>query len=267
MEKTNEEQKNQELESLGLYVSSIAHNFNNLLTVIILNISIAKTFIAKNHGSFNVLVRAENASVQATALVRQLMEFARGGEPVKKIISLHHLVKETVSLVLLRTNVKITIDVPDSIHAIEADEGQISQAILNIVINAQQAMPYGGALVIAARNEMYGVNNSMAIPPGTYTILTITDEGSGISTDTLGKVFSPYFTTKAEGNGLGLASTRSIISNHGGHISVSSVVDNGTIFTIYLPSIGETISEYQTESDIHASQNNRKRSHSATICN
>lgn len=263
----NEEQNNKQQELFGIHVSSIAHNFNNMLTVIISNISIAKRFIANNHEAFNALVRVEKASVQATGLVRQLMEFAKGDEPVKNNISLQHLVNEAVSLVLQRTNVKFTIDIPDSIHAIAADEGQISQAFHNIIINAQHAMPCGGALVIAARNEIYDVNNSMALPPGTYIRLTITDEGSGISSDNLEKIFAPYFTTKAAGNGLGLTSTRSIILNHGGHISVSSLVDKGTTFTIYLPSIGETISEYQTKFDIHASQNNCKRSHTVNCIN
>lgn len=248
MEKTIEELKNQKQDLLGIFVSSTAHDLNNILTGIIGNISLAKNYIANTHKSFNALDRAEKASVRTTELARQLMTFARCGEPVKKIFSLQHLVKETVSLALHGSNVKGTVDIPDSIHAIEADEGQISQVFHNIIINATQAMPGGGALTVSARNEILGVGNSMALPPGTYTGITFTDEGSGISDADLENIFTPYFTTKVSGNGLGLTSTRSIILKHGGHICVSSEEDKGTSFTIHLPSIGETISEYHTGS-------------------
>jgi PAS domain S-box-containing protein len=248
-EHENEELKMQKLESLGILAGGIAHDFNNILTGIVGNISLAKVFLDDTHKSFNALVGAEKASVRATELARQLLTFARGGEPVKTVISLQHLVNESLSLVLHGSNVKGTVDIPDSIHAIEADEGQISQVFQNIIINATQAMPGGGALTVSARNEMLGDNNNLALPPGTYTCLTFTDEGCGISDADLNKIFDPYFTTKVTGTGLGLASTRSIIIKHGGHISVSSKIDKGTTFSIYLPSIGETYSVYQAESD------------------
>ena len=244
----NETLKLQKLESLGILAGGIAHDFNNILTGIIGNISLAKMFIDDTHKSYRALTGAEKASLRATELARQLLTFARGGEPVKKVISLQYLVNESVSLVLHGSNVKSTVAIPDSIHALEADEGQISQVFHNIIINATQAMPGGGAITVSARNETLAANNRMALPPGTYTCLTFTDEGCGISDTDLNKIFDPYFTTKVSGNGLGLASSRSIIIKHGGHIGVSSMVDKGTTFTIYLPSIGETISEFQSES-------------------
>ncbi len=246
-EHEKEELKVQKLESLGVLAGGIAHDFNNILTGIIGNISLAKKFIESSHKSYKALVGAEKASVRASELAHQLLTFARGGKPVKKVVSLQYLVNESMSLVLHGSNVKGTVDIPNSIHAIEADEGQISQVFHNIIINATQAMPGGGVLTVSVRNETLGGNNSMALPPGTYTRLTFTDEGCGISDADLNKIFDPYFTTKVSGNGLGLASTHSIIIKHGGHISVSSVVEKGTTFTIHLPSIGETISEYQTE--------------------
>ncbi len=117
-------------------------------------------------------------------------------------------------------------------------------------------MPGGGVLTVSARNETLVGKNSMALPPGTYTRLTFTDEGCGISDADLKKIFDPYFTTKVNGTGLGLASTHSIIIKHGGHIDASSLVDKGTTFTILLPSIGETISKYQTESATQTSKYN-----------
>jgi len=248
-EREKEELKIQKLESLGVLAGGIAHDFNNILTGIIGNISLAKMSIDDSHKSYNALLGAEKASVRATELARQLLTFARGGEPVKKVVSLQQLVHESVSLVLHGSNVKGIVNIPDSIHAIEADEGQISQVFHNIIINATQAMPGGGVLTVSARNETLEGNNVLSLSPGTYTCLTFSDEGCGISEADLSKIFDPYFTTKVSGNGLGLASSHSIIIKHGGHISVSSIVDKGSVFTILLPSIGETISEFQTESD------------------
>ncbi|NTV48952.1 MAG: PAS domain S-box protein [Geobacteraceae bacterium] len=244
----NEKMKMQKLESLGILAGGIAHDFNNILTGIIGNVSLAKMFIDDNHKSYSALVGAEKASVRATELARQLLTFAKGGEPIKKTVSLLHLVNESVSLTLHGSNVKCTIDIPDSIYAIEADEGQISQVFHNIIINATQAMPGGGTLTVSARNEMLGSDNILALPPGKYSSLTFTDEGCGITEADLKKIFDPYFTTKSNGSGLGLASAHSIIHKHGGHLSVSSIVDKGTTFTIHLPSTGESISVYQTES-------------------
>ncbi len=247
-EHENERLKAQKLESLGVLAGGIAHDFNNILTGVMGNISLAKMFVGDTHKAYKPLIGAEKASMRATELARQLLTFAKGGDPVKKVFSLQNLVKECVSLVLHGSNVRCTIDIPDSIHAIKADDGQISQAIHNIIINATQAMPGGGSLTLSARNEMLAVKNSMKLPPGTYIRIECIDEGCGISDADLKKIFDPYFTTKVSGTGLGLASTHSIIIKHGGHISVSSIVEKGTTFTIYLPSIGETFSEYEAES-------------------
>lgn len=244
-EHENERLKVQKLESLGVLAGGIAHDFNNILTGVVGNISLAKMFVGDTHKAYKPLLGAEKASMRATELARQLLTFAKGGDPVKKVFSLKDLVNECVSLVLHGSNVKCTVDVPDSIHAIKADEGQISQAIHNIIINATQAMPGGGSLTLSARNEMLALNNSMKLPPGTYIRIACTDEGCGISDADQKKIFDPYFTTKVSGTGLGLASTHSIIIKHGGHIKVSSMVDKGTTFTIHLPSIGETFSEYK----------------------
>jgi len=246
-EHEKEEIKIQKLESLGILAGGIAHDFNNILTGITGNVSLAKMFVDENHRAYSALVGAEKASARATELARQLLTFARGGEPVKRVVSLPQLVNESVSLVLHGSNVKGCVDIPDSIHAIEADEGQISQAFHNIVINATQAMPGGGSLTITARNTTLGARDITAVRPGNYACLTFTDEGCGISDADVKKIFDPYFTTKQNGTGLGLASTHSIITKHGGHISVSSKLDKGTSFTVLLPSIGETYTEHQTE--------------------
>lgn len=248
-EQEKEQLKIEKLESLGILAGGIAHDFNNILTGIMGNISLAMMFIDPTHKSYNPLVGAEKASMRASELARQLLTFARGGEPVKKVLSLIQLAHESASLLLSGSNVKGAIDIPDSIHAIEADEGQISQVFNNSIINATQAMPGGGTLTISARNETLGDNNSLSLPPGPYVCLTFSDEGCGISDTNLKKIFDPYYTTKVSGSGLGLASLHSIVSRHGGHVSASSVVGKGTTLTIHLPSIGETFTAHLSEPD------------------
>lgn len=243
----NEQLKMEKLESLGILAGGIAHDFNNIITAIMGNISFAQLFLDVDHKSYKPLVKAEKASIRATELAQQLLTFASGGEPVKKVVSLRHLVNESVSLVLHGSNVRGCVDIPDTIHAVEVDEGQLHQVINNIIINAAQAMPGGGSLAITAQNETLGENNPLSLPPGTYIRMTFTDQGCGIPDADLKRIFDPYFTTKVAGKGLGLASAHSIINRHGGHIGASSVPGKGTTFTIHLPSIGETYSTYQTD--------------------
>ncbi|MBC8018630.1 MAG: PAS domain S-box protein [Verrucomicrobia bacterium] len=244
--------KIEKLESLGALAGGIAHDFNNILTGIMGNISFAQMFLDAAHKSYKPLAEAEKASLRAGELANQLLTFARGGDPVKKVVSLQHLVNETISLVLRGSNVKGTIEIPDSIHAIEADEGQMTQVFHNIIINATQAMPGGGTLTVIAQNEMLNDSNTMSLPGGSYVRLSFTDQGCGISDGDLKRIFDPYFTTKSSGNGLGLASVHSIVNRHGGHIGVSSVTGKGSTFSIHLPSIGETYSINQSDSVVQS---------------
>ncbi|WP_169309159.1 ATP-binding protein [Desulforhopalus sp. IMCC35007] len=247
--KENEKEllKNEKLGSLGILAGGIAHDFNNILTGIIGNISFAKVFLDTTHKSYKLLAEAEKASQRAGELAHQLLTFSRGGEPVKKVVSPQHLINEAISLVLRGSNVKAVVDIHNSIHAIEADEGQMSQVFHNIIINATQAMPGGGTLMVTARNEMIAENNTLSLPPGRYIRVVFADQGCGIPDDHLKKIFDPYFTTKSAGNGLGLASVHSIIKRHGGHIGVSSMVGKGTTFTIFLPSLGERYAKFQAD--------------------
>ena len=242
-----EQLKIEKLESLGILAGGIAHDFNNILTGIMGNISLAKVFLDSTEKSYKPLVEAEKAAKRAGELAHQLLTFARGGEPIKKVTSVHHLVSEAVSFVLRGSNVKGIVDIPDSIHAIEADGGQMSQVFHNLIINATQAMPGGGTLTVTARNENLAENNSLRLAPGQYIRLTFSDQGCGIEADTLKRIFDPYFTTKAAGIGLGLASVHSIVIRHGGHIGAHSVIGDGTSFTLHLPSIGKGYKEYQAE--------------------
>jgi PAS domain S-box-containing protein len=241
--------KAQKLESLGLLAGGIAHDFNNILTSILGNISFAQVFLDKAHKARSPLEQAEKATHRAAELAGQLLTFAKGGDPVKKPVSVKRLVDESISLVLRGTKVVAFVDIPDDLHTIEADAGQINQAFNNIIINAVQAMPGGGRLTMKAENAALSGMNTLGLAPGEYVKLAFSDEGCGIPDKELKQIFDPYFTTKSGGTGLGLSSVYSIIARHGGHISVNSGAGKGATFTIYLPSTGEVKPEPGTEHD------------------
>lgn len=230
----------QRLESLGVLAGGIAHDFNNILTGIMGNISLARMVLATPEKSAMLLDNAEKATHRATELATQLLTFAKGGAPIKKTVSIRKIVEESLSLALGGTNVKGLLRLPDSLHDIEADEGQISQVFNNIVINAVQAMPGGGRLAVRGTNVVLEGGNSFMLPPGEYVKLSFTDEGLGMPEDVRKKIFDPYFSTKSGGIGLGLASVHSIIKRHGGHVEASSRVGEGTTFTLFLPAAGMT---------------------------
>lgn len=229
--------KNQKLESLGVLAGGIAHDFNNVLTGIMGNISFARMFLDKSHRACQPLESAEKASLRAAELARQLLTFAKGGAPVKKKISLRPLLEECLSLVLRGTKVIGAIEIAEILHSIEADENQLGQVFNNIIINSVQAMPAGGKLTVRVRNFLEKPENSRGLPAGHYLKLTFYDEGCGIRNEDLHKVFDPYYTTKASGTGLGLASAHSIISRHAGCMEITSQLNTGTTVTLYIPAL------------------------------
>lgn len=233
----------QRLESLGVLAGRIAHDFNNVLTGIMGNISLARMFIDNREKLEQLLVHGEQASRRAAELVSQLLTFAKGGAPIRKPISVRRLVKEAVASALHGNQVKAIVDLPESLHDIEADTGQLSQVFNHIIVNAVHAMAGGGTLTVHARNVFLAEINEFALPGGEYLTLDFTDEGCGIPDRDLKRVFDPYFTTKPSGTGIGLASSHSIVKKHGGHIDVHSTVGKGSTFTVYLPSIGFSIDE------------------------
>lgn len=235
-----EQLKIEKLESLGVLAGGIAHDFNNILTGIMGNISFARLMMDESSKAYRTLKEAEKATHRASELARQLLTFARGGEPRKKAVSIRHLLKEAASLVLRGSNVKGVFEISDDLLAVEADAGQLNQVFTNIVINAAQAMPGGGTLLVSAENVILDSKIRPELPPGSYVKICFRDEGCGIADDQLQKIFDPYFTTKPAGHGLGLASAHSVVKRHGGAIKASSIPGKGTTFTIYLPAIEET---------------------------
>src|SRR5947208_2242795 len=235
-----ERRKAETLEQLGLLAGGIAHDFNNLLTAIIGNISLASLLLPPNDEMGTRLNDAKNASMRARDLAQQLLTFARGGAPIKKTASIGKLIQDTVSFSLRGSHSRSEFLFGADLWPAEIDPGQISQVIANLVVNADQAMPNGGTLRVSCDNLSYDSDTSPAVTdltPGDYIRIAIRDEGVGISEDCIKRIFDPYFTTKPKGNGLGLATTYSIVKNHNGLITVESKVHYGSTFMIYLPAL------------------------------
>ncbi|MEW6358736.1 MAG: PAS domain S-box protein [Planctomycetota bacterium] len=227
--------KASKLESVGILAGGIAHDFNNILTGIIGNLSLAKLEAAAGSRIAERLTEAEKAALRARDLTRRLLTFSRGGAPIKQTATIADLLKDSASFVLTGSRHRCEFDIAPDLWPIEVDEGQISQVINNIVINADQAMPEAGVINIRAENVTVGKAPVFPVRPGRYVRISIRDYGIGIPEEHLQKIFDPYFTTKQRGSGLGLATAYSIVKNHDGYITVESELGKGATFYLYLP--------------------------------
>jgi PAS domain S-box-containing protein len=245
--------KEQKLESVGILAGGIAHDFNNILTAILANISLARLQLKPDDPLYRRLEDAEKASLRATDLTQQLLTFSKGGSPVKETTSIVELIEDSARFALRGSNVKCEFHLPQTVWPIEADEGQMSQVINNLVINADQAMPEGGTITISAENVVVKPAHALPLKNGKYVKISIKDQGTGIPAEHLQKIFDPYFTTKQKGSGLGLSVTYSIIKNHDGYITVESELGVGTTFHIYLPSSQKRMSKKKSSGDIPVS--------------
>ncbi len=228
--------KAQKLESLGVLAGGIAHDFNNLLTAIVGNISLAKLTARPGDQEMREhLDSAQRASLEAKTLTQRLLTFARGGAPMRRVVPLPDLARSTVALALSGARAVCEFDIAEDLWPVEADEGQLRQALGNLVANADQAMPDSGRIAVRIRNRVVTEGDALPLPRTDYVEIAITDEGAGIAEELLPRIFDPYFTTKDQGRGLGLATAHSIVKAHGGHIAVSSRSGQGSTFSIYLP--------------------------------
>ncbi len=226
--------RSQKLESMGILAGGIAHDFNNILTAIIGNVTFSRMLLRENEEAYKALEMAEKASKRAKDLTQQLLTFSRGGEPIKKCLSIPELLKDTALFALSGSPIKCEFFIDDDLLPVEADEGQMSQVINNLLINAMQSMPQGGTIRVYAQNVTIN-EESLSLKQGKYVKIIIQDEGHGIPEEYITKIFDPYFTTKQKGSGLGLTTAFYIIKKHDGEIDVSSKLGVGTTFTVYLP--------------------------------
>jgi PAS domain S-box-containing protein len=234
--------KVRKLESLGVLAGGIAHDFNNLLMGILGNLSLAREELANPAEAAELLHEAEQATLRARKLTQQLLTFSRGGAPVRKVIALRPVVEEAASFALSGATARGEQTFAQDLWAVQADAGQIGQVIHNLVINAVQAMTQGGVIRISCDNVSLADGEVVPLPAGRYVRLAVQDTGPGIAPEHLPRVFDPYFTTKAGGHGLGLASVYSIARKHGGHVTVASAPGAGTTFEVYLPAASGEIS-------------------------
>ncbi|MHB1951490.1 MAG: hybrid sensor histidine kinase/response regulator, partial [Acidiferrobacteraceae bacterium] len=228
-----EQQKASRLESIGVLAGSIAHDFNNILTAIMGNISLAKFYSGAGDHVHERLAEAEKAALWARDLTQQLLTFAKGGSPIRKTIDIASVVRSAAEFASRGSPICCEFGTMDSVLT-DADESQIRQVIHNLVLNAQQATTNGASIRISVR-KVKTRRNELPLPAGEYVEISCRDQGVGISQENLAKIFDPYFTTKPKGTGLGLATSYSIVKRHDGLIRVESNIGQGTCFSILLP--------------------------------
>jgi PAS domain S-box-containing protein len=225
--------KTAKLESLAVLAGGVAHDFNNVLAGILANLQLASTKLKRHEDISKNLDTTACITRKASELTKQLLTFAKGGNPVRRSILIIDLIRDTVQFILSGSKVKAELYLPQDLWVVDVDEGQIAQVINNITINAKQAMPIGGILQIFGENVTLDATDQHI--PGRYVKLTLKDHGIGIPEGIIDKIFDPFFTTKKTGNGLGLSTSYSIIKKHNGYLKVESTPGVGTIFYIFLP--------------------------------
>ena len=243
--------KADKLESLGILAGGIAHDFNNILGAILSNIQLATMKMEKNQNIAKYLATTVETAHRASELTKQLLTFAKGGAPIRKDASLIDLIKDTAEFAVRGAKTKVEFTIPDNLWPASIDEGQISQVIHNLVINAEQAMPRGGVIQITAANITLTAESRFK--PGNYVKITVQDQGVGIPKDNLAKIFDPFFTTRKDGNGLGLSTVYSIIRRHDGYVEVESQMGVSTAFYIFLPAADGMMPLAETRREVAAS--------------
>lgn len=248
----DELQKIRNLESIAALSGGIAHDYNNLLTVIIGNISLIQSYIETDDMIYGLLDEALEASMTAKSLTQKLITFSRGGAPIMETALIAPVIKNATEFTLSGSNIKCEFSIPEDLWLVQIDKTQIGHVIHNLVMNAREAMPGGGIIKVAAENvnitdKSPGLKIGLEsrLENGNYVKISIKDQGIGISRENLDKIFDPYFSTKEmgtqKGMGLGLSICHSIIKKHNGDIVAESFAGPGASLHFYLPASEETI--------------------------
>src|SRR5258708_5086967 len=248
--KKMEEQRrlSQRMEAIGKLSGGVAHDFNNLLAVILGCSDVVLEMLPADHPAIRKIEMIRKAGASAADLTRQLLAFGRQQMLQPRVLDLKEILEQIQSLLhrLIGENIEFKLSLDPSLGRVKADPGQIEQVLLNLAINARDAMPLGGRLTIAAHNveldDSYNADHKEVIP-GRYIMLAVEDTGCGMDHDTQSRIFDPFFTTKelGKGTGLGLATVYGIVKQSGGYIWVYSELDKGTLFKVYLPRVEEAV--------------------------
>ena len=224
------------LESLGTLAGGIAHDLNNILTVISGNIGLAQIEAPTDSGSLlSFLSKAGQAAQHAAHLSSQLLTFSKGGAPFKKVVSITELLQQAAEFSLHGSNLRAETFIADDLRSAEVDAAQIEQVVNALMINAREAMLEGGTIEVRAENVNLEESAGIPLAAGRYIKVSIADTGTGIADDLASKIFDPYFTTKPTASGLGLAISYSVVKKHGGFLHLESTSSEGSTFTFYLP--------------------------------
>lgn len=236
----------QRLESLGTLASGIAHDLNNVLAPILMSVQLFEMRFTDEQSQRILQLLTANVK-RGAALVKQVLEFARGVEGERTILQVSHVLQEVQQIAqqTFPKSIEVHLDTPSDLWTISANATQIHQVLMNLCVNAHDAMPNGGSLNISAENlfvDEHYARMHLEASVGDYIVITVTDTGTGIVPEILEKVFDPFFTTKefGKGTGLGLATVIGIIKSHGGFVNVYSQVGSGTRFKVYLPAVSGT---------------------------
>jgi signal transduction histidine kinase len=232
----------QRMEAVGQLAGGIAHDFNNMMTAVIGFSDLVLARLESGDPVRHDIEEIKRAGQRAAAMTNQLLAFSRRQVLKPRVFDLNTVVADVEKLLqrLIGEDIELVSVLDPALQPIEADPGQLEQVIMNLAVNARDAMPAGGRLTIETRNCELGpeeTDRHLDLAPGRYVMLRVTDTGAGIDTETMRRVFEPFFTTKEEGKGtgLGLATVLGIIKQSGGDIEVDSEIDQGTAFRIYLP--------------------------------
>ena len=242
------------MEAVGRLSGGIAHDFNNLLGVIIGYSQMLERKMERDNPWHEYVEEIEKAGQRATALTRQLLAFSRQQILTPKVLSLNELVSDMVKMLprLIGEDIAITTKLEPAIGSVKADQGQIEQVVMNLAVNARDAMPSGGRLTIgtadAVFDELY-MRHHPGAKPGKYVMLSVADSGIGMNSETMLHIFEPFFTTKevGKGTGLGLATVYGIMKQSGGYIWVDSELGKGSCFQIFLPRVEEAVTHVAEE--------------------
>jgi PAS domain S-box-containing protein len=235
----------QRMEAVGRLAGGIAHDFNNLLTIILGQCEMLTVASAEDEAGRRNLDVIRDAADRAAGLTRQLLAFSRKQIMQPAVLDLNDVVRGVGSLLrrVIGEDIELSTVLGTSPGRVRADRSQLEQVIMNLAVNARDAMPHGGRLTIETLAERVDHPREPGLPPGEYAVLRLADEGTGISADVRRHIFEPFFTTKGpgKGTGLGLATAYGIVQQHGGHIAVDSAVGRGTTFRVYLPVVTESV--------------------------
>jgi PAS domain S-box-containing protein len=237
--------RSQKMEAFGKLAGGVAHDFNNLLTIITGYNDVLLSEMPPNDPNRECIEEIARAASRASALTGQLLAFSRQQKMQPRVVNMNDSLRDTSKMLsrLIGEDIEMRIDAAEDLGNVKADVGQIEQVVMNLAVNARDAMPGGGTITMSTRNAKIDKekNGTVHLPPGEYVLLEVTDTGTGMSPEVQARIFEPFFTTKApgQGTGLGLATCYGIVKQSGGEICVKSKVGSGTTFQIYLPRVYE----------------------------